>query len=197
MLLQLHCCVRPHPYSIDFRVRRCCRGRVANSKDLERGDMNRAWRGVGVAAGIAMGTAAVAGSTGTLVRAGDGRSAATSPGFSTLNSTSCPSTAVCEAVGQTGPNQGQNAPLAERWTKAGGWVTQTIPAPTGTQIVFSTQGISCGSASSCMAVGEAYNQTTGNADPFGEIWNGSSWKLAPALPYAAGPNDGNLRRLVF
>jgi hypothetical protein len=154
--------------------------------------MNKAWRGAGVAAGIAIGIATVAGSTGISVRADEVSSAGSFPAYTELNSIACPTTTDCEAIGRSGVSQGQNAPFAEIWTKQRGWVEQAIPAPGGKQMFFSTQSISCSTPSACMVLGGSLNVTTGNFDAFAETWNGSSWAMTPAIPYNPGSSGGGL-----
>jgi hypothetical protein len=81
--------------------------------------------------------------------------------------------------------------MAERWTKANGWVQQSMPSPGGEQIQFTPQALACATTSSCLAVGTAYDESTGVSNPFSEIWNGSNWALNSAPPYSpASSNNG-------
>jgi hypothetical protein len=63
-----------------------------------------------------------------------------------LNDVSCPATTTCEAVGQTG-----SALLAERWT-GGSWAPTTPAQPAKTTTPVLT-GVSCASATHCVAIG--------------------------------------------
>jgi len=63
-----------------------------------------------------------------------------------LNDVSCPDTTACEAVGQSG-----SALLAERWT-GGSWVPTTPAQPANTTTPALT-GVSCASATHCVAIG--------------------------------------------
>jgi hypothetical protein len=98
---------------------------------------------------------------------------------------SCPVTTQCLAVGfdrvpgknDTYPNQA----LAE-FFNGRGWTRLSVPTPAGAADTEFT-GVSCVSATSCMAVGSAvygtnpkkYRETSLDA-----VWNGKKWRLVPA-----------------
>jgi hypothetical protein len=84
----------------------------------------------------------------------------------------CTSPSQCTAVGSYSVESGGNYLLAERWNGTS-WKTQTTPKPAGAKQVAFT-GVSCGSASSCIAVG---NETVPSDAMLAERWNGSSWTL--------------------
>ena len=97
-----------------------------------------------------------------------------------LNAVSCPSRTACFAVG--GSSSGT---LAERWNGTR-WTVQHIPTPTGAQM-SGLSGISCSSASFCMAAG-GYSTTSnpnGPVKPYTERWNGQRW-MTISTPNPAG-----------
>ncbi len=100
---------------------------------------------------------------------------------------SCPIATSCIAVGQyttdVGTSVGTQVPLGEGWDGTS-WTQQT---PTVDNNVFS--GVSCSTASSCMAVGPAIPIRDG---PVTEAWNGTSWSTPPSPPYVGLGNDGVL-----
>ena len=61
---------------------------------------------------------------------------------------------------------------------AAGWALQSIPNPAGASLV-QLNGVSCTSASSCIAVGD--QQTKGAETTVGEYWNGSTWTIQATL----------------
>jgi hypothetical protein len=99
----------------------------------------------------------------------------TSPGvFSGLNSVACPTTTTCVAVGYWDGGFGTQArPLAEQWDGSN-WSSTGALLPTGAE-GGETGYVSCASATSCEAVGNAYappSQVT-----LAERWDGSSWTV--------------------
>jgi hypothetical protein len=116
---------------------------------------------------------------------------------SALGPVSCVSASWCMALGaaDNGENAGGTALLdaasfAESWNGSG-WATSAIaPAPGGTAVMV---GVSCTSPTFCLAVG-AVGQPPGptpasplgsvlapHARPLAELWNGTTWAVAPAL----------------
>ena len=89
-----------------------------------------------------------------------------------LESVSCVSSSSCMAVGIAEyPNGGSGAAaLAERWD-GHSWTITPVPGPSGNGTWPVLQGVSCTSASDCIAVGgdEVSNKTIAYA------WNGSRW----------------------
>jgi hypothetical protein len=103
------------------------------------------------------------------------------PTTSDLQAVSCTSKTACTAVGtDTASNSAE--PLALRWNGTA-WTAQSVPNPSGkTDGLLS--GVSCASATSCVAVGTASNAAN-QAEPIAEIWNGSGWRVK-VIPAAAG-----------
>jgi phosphodiesterase/alkaline phosphatase D-like protein len=106
--------------------------------------------------------------------------ATTNPsGYSTpldeLRKVSCSSAEACIAVGRDRDAGGVYRPLAERWNGKE-WTTQSVPSPSGAKEA-TLQGVSCTSASSCMAVG-SYRSEVGTLLSLAESWNGSSWSVS-------------------
>jgi hypothetical protein len=84
-------------------------------------------------------------------------------------SVACNTAISCIAVGEAA-----NKPVAERWNGSE-WSLTSPPNPSGAKGA-KLAGVSCGSASACMAVGDYY-ETTGNEKTLVERWNGSSWSI--------------------
>jgi hypothetical protein len=103
---------------------------------------------------------------------------------------SCPVAASCIAVGQytadVGTSVGTQVPLGEAWDGTN-WGQQTFPAAVVDDNLIS--GVSCSTATSCMAVGPAVPIQDG---PATELWNGTSWSLPPSPALAGLGNDGAL-----
>lgn len=91
-----------------------------------------------------------------------------------LERVSCSSTTACIAVGQYTPfGSSQSRVLAEEWNGSS-WAIQSTPIPSGASAGFA--GVSCRSASVCVAVG--YSVVSGPfPHPLAEIWTGTSWSL--------------------
>jgi hypothetical protein len=92
-----------------------------------------------------------------------------------LNAVSCTSATACTAVGSfydvaTDPITVQT--VAARWDGTS-WSVQSTPVPSGgadTQL----RGVSCTSATVCIAVGD---QGNGNGGPLAERWDGTTWSI--------------------
>jgi hypothetical protein len=103
----------------------------------------------------------------------------TVPGSGMLNAVSCAAPDSCQAVGsfkagQTSPQQA----IALGWNGSS-WQNEPTPA---TSVRTSLAGVSCVSASGCVAVGFD-NQGKGNTPrPLAETWDGSAWTLLPSPP---------------
>jgi hypothetical protein len=82
-----------------------------------------------------------------------------------LAAVSCSSASACTAVG------GSGSPLAERWNGST-WTIQPI-APLSGATATALNGVSCPSATSCLAVGHWVNG--GHTFALAERWNGSAW----------------------
>jgi hypothetical protein len=98
-------------------------------------------------------------------------------GLTALNAVACPTAKVCVAVG-AGP-RGEFGLGSARWNGSA-WTDLTTPSPTAKHYTQSLYGISCPSATNCVAVGSgpgAINDGEG-AGPFAEHWTGGSgWTL--------------------
>jgi hypothetical protein len=106
----------------------------------------------------------------------------------TLYDVSCTAATFCEAVGVYGyPNGGGLPyPLAEGWNGTS-WIIQPTPALGIGGVLY---GVSCVSASFCVAAG-AYLNSSYVAVNVAEEWNGSTWSQMPM----ATPISGNLARV--
>jgi hypothetical protein len=107
-----------------------------------------------------------------------------------FNAVSCVTATSCVAVGRRVSGEGQPGvgALAESWNGKT-WAPETMPTlpfkATGYR-VYSPQltGISCVSASSCLAVGSAFIQNPGmfeSSPDFVEGWNGRRWALQRSI----------------
>jgi hypothetical protein len=92
-----------------------------------------------------------------------------------LNGVSCLSAESCIAVGFYRTRSGAFAAIAERWNGSS-WRIQALPRVTKQPTAL--EGVSCYSASACVAVG--YLVKAGNTEPLAERWNGRSWKVQNA-----------------
>jgi hypothetical protein len=93
-----------------------------------------------------------------------------------LYGVSCPSTAMCIAVGND-PNYPGHL-LVEAWDGTS-WTIQTVPAPAGgTGAALS--GVSCSSTEDCVAVGNVGTANPPFNPPFIERWDGSTWSIQNA-----------------
>jgi hypothetical protein len=75
-------------------------------------------------------------------------------------------------VGSYTNSSGSAVNLAEGWNGSE-WQIQPVESPAGA-VQAKLQGISCTALGACMAVGWS-KQSTGNAQPLAELWNGSEW----------------------
>jgi hypothetical protein len=91
--------------------------------------------------------------------------------FAGLNSVSCTGATACMATGGGATGEGESGfTLAESWNGSS-WSLLSSPSPGS----FSDElrGVSCTSATSCMAVGDF--EGTGNQFTLAEAWNGTHW----------------------
>jgi hypothetical protein len=106
-----------------------------------------------------------------------------------LTGVSCTSTTSCVAVGyEKTAGAGVRPPenLSEIWNGTA-WTIAPVPGVTGDNDNL-LNGVSCPSASYCVAVGIAYSGPgpgTTPAETVAELWNGSVWSLMPT-PNPAG-----------
>ncbi len=105
-----------------------------------------------------------------------------------LKRVSCVTAEDCWAVGRTKYTLAEQmegktaAPLLERWDGEE-WQAVSVPKPEGATNVF-LEGVSCNSATSCLAVG--YYSNGSNNYPLAERWDGTKWTASsPSLPSGA------------
>jgi hypothetical protein len=107
-----------------------------------------------------------------------------------LEDVSCPSASDCTVVGRYYSAAAADIlPLAMRWNGSS-WSLQSIPLPSdrgGKTTIL--RGVSCISATSCVAVGE--NRTKTATKSFIERWNGTSWSIA-SVPDPSGATGSQL-----
>src|SRR5215469_12044335 len=100
-------------------------------------------------------------------------------GLDELQGVSCVSASACTAVGWSAASKSPSSvrTLIETWN---GTAWSIVPSPnprTGTaNFLF---GVSCVTAAFCAAVGRYGQPDTAKSDPITEIWNGSTWSVAP------------------
>jgi hypothetical protein len=98
----------------------------------------------------------------------------------TLLAVSCASPTSCVAVGLAANRAGTQVVLVEHWN-AGRWRTQAAPVPSAATDAELT-GVSCSSATSCIAVGYFYDHV-GRIRPLADQWDGATWTLTkPTVP---------------
>ena len=116
---------------------------------------------------------------------------------SVLAAVACPTPKECIAVGRFDTPTFE-APIAETRSR-GTWVIHALPWPAnvGGAWMMST---SCPSAVECIAVGDySYG---GNAEvdpqvlPFADQWNGTTWKMLPAIPVPANQVNSGLSAIA-
>lgn len=104
--------------------------------------------------------------------------------YSEFSSVSCASATDCVAVGFDGgktPKEGTpESAFAESWDGTR-WTVLPTPAPAWRALY----GVSCTSATWCMAVGVNFVDAEGDTTPLTESWNGSMWSVVPILPQAS------------
>lgn len=103
-----------------------------------------------------------------------------------LTSVSCPSATFCMAAGFWSDTSGKQQTLAESW-HGGAWKITATASPPGFR-TMQLNGVSCGSASSCVAVGDLLSH---GFSLLAESWNGHSWKR-DAITDPAGHATGFL-----
>jgi hypothetical protein len=92
-----------------------------------------------------------------------------------LEGVSCSSATACTAVGWYHvTSTGENQLLAERWNGSE-WTVQATPTQSGKPLYVALNGVTCSSATSCVAVGY-YWKTGLQATTIIISWNGSEWK---------------------
>jgi len=108
-----------------------------------------------------------------------------------LNAVSCPSATECVAVGEGW--EGDNAvPVAETWTRSGGWKASKPVVPGGDG-VSGLYAISCPSTSLCFAAGAAdqFGPVPADQLPLAEQWTPRGWARLK-LPALRGSEENTL-----
>ncbi len=112
----------------------------------------------------------------------------TSPGtgssYNSLGSVSCVSTTSCVAVGSTQNTERFDRTLIESWN-GHTWSRSPSPNVGNYEVNNDLAGVSCVSATWCVAVGRQSSPVRGSTDVPGtliETWNGSTWSVTPSPP---------------
>ena len=97
---------------------------------------------------------------------------------SELGALACADAAHCLAVGNYTSSAGKFLPFADLW-HSGHWRVITVPAIRGQrETIF--QGISCPTATKCVAVGNTEDNTKGEFfHALTDVWSGGKWHAAP------------------
>jgi hypothetical protein len=111
---------------------------------------------------------------------------------SSLQGVSCVAANLCEAVGYFAKTSaGNDIAMAEQWNGTD-WTVQSVAIPSGAKVT-SLAGISCTSATFCVAVGYDSGTTADNLipEPMEEVWDGSTWRLGKKVenPYDTEPGE--------
>jgi hypothetical protein len=110
-----------------------------------------------------------------------------------LDGVSCTAANACTAVGgYTDSNPAyipMTLPLAERWNGTS-WTVQPVPVPSGASSVV-LNGVSCASASLCVAVGSYSTNHTQQHVTLAEVWNGTGWKIQGTTNPSTSENSLN------
>ncbi len=103
-----------------------------------------------------------------------------------LPAISCSSTTSCVAVGDYEDTSGDFDGLLLTWS-GGAWTATEAPLPANGRADSSVIGVSCPSASSCVAVGNYHETTYGELEGLLLSWSGGAWTAteAPLPPNAA------------
>jgi hypothetical protein len=139
-------------------------------------------------------TAVGSGSRGTMAERWKGTTWTVQPtpnpmgGHGTLYAVSCSSARACTAVGLYFTKSGGNAPIVERWNGEA-WAIQPTPSAHGSSL-SELLGVSCASASVCVAVGDYVNDS-GIDLTLVERWNGATWVIQPT-PNPSGTQIASL-----
>lgn len=96
-----------------------------------------------------------------------------------LRAVSCVTAAQCVATGSYGKLGGFASALAATWDgRKWSWSRPPVRA-TGTPGNRTLAGVSCVTATYCMAIGNAYDTGADSTGSFAETWNGHGWTFAP------------------
>jgi Fibronectin type III domain len=119
-----------------------------------------------------------------------------------LDEVSCPTRTSCFAVGNSLAAGSSIHPLLEHWNGTK-WAILTVPTPLGVTGDTVLSEVSCGSATSCMALGGFTYQPEGGGPTLLERWDGTRWSLAahyppqPSAPRSVMATPGNGQATVF
>ncbi|HEY1914128.1 MAG TPA: hypothetical protein VGH27_01000 [Streptosporangiaceae bacterium] len=94
-----------------------------------------------------------------------------------LSDVSCSSANACTAVGSyesSSGGQGIFTTFADQWNGST-WTIQNTPEATSSNL----NGVTCLSATDCVAVGDILTGVNINLDTLAEVWNGSTWTVQP------------------
>jgi hypothetical protein len=100
-----------------------------------------------------------------------------SPGgaaFSDVGAVSCLSVTSCVVAGESYALTGKQAMLLAMWNGKG-FAAMKAASPAGAKTSLLLNGISCASATSCVAAGFSVNSSDTSGFGFAERWNGKSW----------------------
>lgn len=111
---------------------------------------------------------------------------------SVLSGVTCSSTTNCFAVGSyTTATNTQGKVLIYRW-KGSGWTSVSgVPMPSGAAYAI-LNGVTCPTATRCVAVGYWAKTTSAALEPLAELWSGTTWKI-DAQPAAPSTDIRNLK----
>jgi hypothetical protein len=107
---------------------------------------------------------------------------------SNLTSVSCVATNVCEVLG-TSATGGTDSIFGNQWNGSSlSLTTAATPSSSAATPIPEALGMSCVTATWCLAVGVNDVQVTATAAAFSELWNGTNWTLVttPAPTTATG-----------
>jgi hypothetical protein len=108
----------------------------------------------------------------------------------------CANSVDCWAVGtqlEAGGNGNSTGALIENWSGTA-WSVVPTPTPSGNGVVGAfLQGVTCTSASDCIAVGYTTDGNGGNLNDLIEQWDGSLWTIVPGA--ATGQTYDQLMRV--
>jgi hypothetical protein len=113
-----------------------------------------------------------------------------SSGGSFLNRVSCSAANACKAAGFFRDSSFVGETLTEAWNGTS-WALKPSPSPLAQLLPDELTGVSCTSASSCVAVGVTQRLPSSISvpgAPLAEVWNGSKWAIKPT-PTPSGTTD--------
>jgi RHS repeat-associated protein len=105
----------------------------------------------------------------------------------------CTSEEACTAVGRYKAESGEWKSHAERWD-GNSWILQPVPAPAGETRLPELTGVSCATATACVAVGSVESRPPGSTYrqvSMAARWDGSKWS-AVSTPNPAGATSSAL-----